>query len=152
MPSVLQPWVESLGLRHQGVLVSCVRGCDSEPKEDPTKLLARCLRAVVLVSFDKKPSSFIESVDADELQRRMTAVLRNHDHYPVHYLMHLLHGAEIIGYKHPDQHTARTWRMFYIKLAHCFHLFPEAEFDLNERLGAEEKTFAARAKEAVCAS
>lgn len=152
MPSVLQPWVESLGLRHQGVLMSCIRGCDSVPKEDATKLLARCLRAVVLVSFDDKPSSFIEIVDDEELQRRMTAVLRDHDHYHIHYLLHLMHGAEIIGYKHPDQHTARTWRLFYIKLAHCFHLFPETEFDMDERLTAKEEAFAARAKEAVCTS
>lgn len=95
--SVLQEWVAGLGLRHQGVLMSCIRGCDNVPKEDATKLLARCLRAVVLRSFDEKPTSFIEHVGFDELRLRMVAVLKNHDHYPVHYLLHLMHGAEIIG-------------------------------------------------------
>jgi hypothetical protein len=75
---------------------------DNVPKDDATKLLARCLRAVILNSFDPKPSSFIEKVDDKELEARMVAVLKNHDHYPVHYLMHLMHGAEIIGYKHPN--------------------------------------------------
>jgi len=39
-----------------------VRGCDSVPKEDPTKALARCLRSMILVSFDLEPTSFIEHV------------------------------------------------------------------------------------------
>jgi len=138
MPSVLQPWVEQLGLRHQGVLMACVRGCDSVPKEDATKALARCLRAVLLVSFDPKPTSFIEHVDDDELQRRMIAVLKNHDHYPVHYIMHLLHGSEIVGYKHPDREVRDVWHWFYVKLAGCFHLNVESEEELDARLGACE--------------
>ena len=145
MASVLQPWVETLGLRHQGVLMSCIRGCDSVPKDDPTKLLARCLRAVILVSFDPKPSSFIENVEDPELERRMVAVLKDHDHYPVHYIMHLLHGAEIIGYHHPDWSVRDDWNWFYIKLCSCFHLNPESKAALDERLGAEETKFAAQA-------
>jgi hypothetical protein len=142
MTSVLQPWVEQLGLRHQGVLMACVRGCDSVPKEDPTKLLARCLRAVTLISFDPKPSSFIEHVDDGELKARMVAVLKNHDHYPVHYIMHLMHGAEIIGYKHSDPWIRSRWEWFYINLANCFHLHPEKQTELDQRLGADEGTFA----------
>ena len=76
MPSVLQPWVKTLGLRHQGVLMSCVRGCDNVPKEDATKLLARCLRAVLFVSFDPQPASFIENVANKILERRMKTLLK----------------------------------------------------------------------------
>ena len=146
MPSILQPWVETLGLRHQGVLMACVRGCDSVPKDDATKLLARCLRATILTSFDTKPSSFIDYVTDAELSRRMLAVLKNHDHYPVHYLLHLTHGSEIIGYKHPDQKVRWPWHDFYMKMVHCFHLNPETETALDERLGAAEDKFAAQAR------
>ena len=73
---VLQPWVVTLGLRHQGVLMACVRGCDSVPKEDATKALARCLRGTILRSFDPKPTSFIEHVDDMTLRDRMVAVLK----------------------------------------------------------------------------
>ncbi len=144
--SVLQPWVERLSLRHQGVLMACVRGCDNVPKEDATKALARCLRAVTLVSFDRNPSSFIENVGDTELRDRMMAVLKNHDHYPIHYIMHLMHGAEIVGYKHPDPHTRDCWRWFYTNLVRCLHLLPETEYDLDERLGACEAKFAEAAK------
>lgn len=144
MPSILKPWVEKLGLRHQGVLMSCVRGCDNVPKDDPTKKLVRCLRAVCLRSYDAKPSSFIEHVDDEELQNRMIAVLKSHDHYPVHYIMHLLHGSEIIGYKWPEP-EAIFWRWFYEKLANCFHLNVETEDKLDARLGACEEVFAKHA-------
>lgn len=144
--SVLQPWVETLGLRHQGVLLSCIRGCDSVPKEDASKLLARCLRGVVLVSFDTKPSSFIDDVGHAETFNRMTAVLKNCDHYPVHYIMHLMHGAEIIAYKHPDQLVRDLWRRFYVRLARGFHLFPETPYDLDVRLNAKEEDFAENAR------
>lgn len=127
MPSVLQPWVEQLGLRHQGVLMACVRGCDNVPKEDPTKALTRCLRAVTLASIDPRPSSFIENVTWAELQRRMDAVLKNHDHYPIHYILHLAHGAEIIGYKHPDRVLRSCWRMLYFDLCGCFHMRPSPQ-------------------------
>ena len=147
MPSVLQPWVERLGLRHQGGLMACVRGCDNVPKEDPTKALARCLRGTILNSFDRKPTSFIENVDDVQLRERMIAVLKNHDHYPVHYVMHLMHGSEIVGYKCPAP-EAVFWRWFYEKLAQCFHLNVETEEQLDARLGACEARFAAHAASA----
>jgi hypothetical protein len=146
MTSILQPWVETLGLRHQGVLMSCIRGCDSVPKDDPSKLLVRCLRAVLLVSFDEKPSSFIENVDGYVLGARMKAVLKNHDHYPVHYIMHLLHGAEIVGYKHPDPLLRDQWFWFYEQLCKCFHVEPERRVNMDNRLGALETEFAANAR------
>jgi len=155
--SVLQPWVETLGLRHQGCLLSSVRGCDSVLKEDPSKLLVRMLRGLMLRSFDPKPSSFIEPAHSYEhrrLRERMQAVLSNHDHYPVHYLMHLMHAAEITGYKYPrdgidNSDLADSWKWFYEKLANCFHLQPETEEQMDRRLGACEAEFAKGQK---CAS
>jgi hypothetical protein len=144
--SILKPWTERLGLRHQGVLMSVIRGCDNAPKEDPAKALARSIRYVLLHSFSDKPSSFIENVDEEELKRRMVAVLSSHDQYPVHYIMHLLHATEIIGYKHPDRDVAARWEWFYRNLAKCFHLNPETEEQLDERLGACEDQFANNAR------
>lgn len=31
---VLRPWVRKLGLRHQGVIITALRGCDIANKED----------------------------------------------------------------------------------------------------------------------
>jgi hypothetical protein len=144
--NILKPWTEKLGLRHQGVLMAVIRGCDNAPKEDPCKDLARCIRFVLLNSFSSKPSSFIEDVTDSELERRMRAVLVSHDQYPVHYIMHLLHATEIIGYHHPDPFVGSRWQWFYENLAKCFHLNPETKEQLDDRLGACEDQFARNAE------
>lgn len=132
MTSVLHDWVMKLGLRHQGVLVTCIRGCDNVPKEDPSKTLMRALRSVILRSFNREPSAFIDFVDSDVLRERMVAVLSSLDHYPVHYIMHVLHATEIVAYKSPE---AADWLWFYKKLCKCFHVKPETEEQLDARLG-----------------
>ena len=66
MPSILLPWVTELGLRHQGVLLSAIRGCDTAPRNDASKNLVRCLRAELLLPHcgdPRKSASFIEAGD-----------------------------------------------------------------------------------------
>lgn len=148
MRSILQDWVTQLGLRHQGVLLGAVRGCDNAPKEDPAKRLVRCYRAVVLNAHCGDPAkagTFIEAVPADELQARFDAFRKNFDHYPIHYVTHLMHAAEIVGYKHPNCATAVAWRGFYHKVCAALHVSPEAEKQLDRRLDADEETFVALA-------
>ncbi len=150
MKSILQDWVMELGLRHQGVLVSAVRGCDDEPRNSCTKLLIRCLRETMLVAHcgeSAKPATFIERVDDAELRRRMDEVRRNLDHLPHHFVMHLIHAAEIVGYKHPDPNVAGTWRRYYELLVRCLHLRPESHAQLEARLDADEESFARAAME-----
>jgi hypothetical protein len=45
--SILQDWVQSLGLRQQGVILTAIRGCDTAPKLDTAKALTRSLRECV---------------------------------------------------------------------------------------------------------
>lgn len=145
--SILQPWVEALGLRHQGVLLTCVRGCDTAPKDDASKLLTRCFRATILrphCGDAAKAATFIQQVDLDTLVNRMNAFRKNLDHYPHHYVMHFVHGAEIVGYKHPAENVGGPWRRFYFSLCRGLHVIPEPMSQLDERLDADEATFAAR--------
>jgi hypothetical protein len=44
MPSILQDWVTTTGLRHQGVLMAAVRGCDTLPRPAAAKTIARYYR------------------------------------------------------------------------------------------------------------
>jgi hypothetical protein len=142
MKSILQQWVINLGLRHQGVLLSVVRGCDNVGKEDASKAIARALRGTFLFAFDLEPSSFIElHVEDTELEARFSAFLRNFDHLPIHFVMHLMFAAEIIGYKHPIREIRLVWQLFYRRLVHKLHLRPESEDRLDERLNACEAEF-----------
>lgn len=139
--SVLQSWVMHLGLRHQGVLLTAIRGCDISPKEDISKSLIRCYRYEILKCHcgdAAKSASFIEFVSENELDRRMIRFLKNCDHYPMHYVLHLMHATEIVGYKKPSV----DWLWFYRKLCKILHVNPEGEEQLDKRLNATEEQFA----------
>lgn len=141
---VLKDWVGTLGLRHQGVLLTAVRGCDTAPKDDASKLFTRCYREIILnphVGDSAKSASFIEKVDELELIRRFLAYWKNLDHYPHHYVMHLVHAIEVIGWKHPDGNTAYQWRSFYLSLCRGLHVRHETCEEMDARLNADEQTF-----------
>lgn len=61
--------------------------------------------------------------------------LRELDAIPHHFQLHLLHAAEIVGYKHPDRRVRGWWLQTYERLVHDMHLWPETEEQLDRRLG-----------------
>lgn len=144
MSSILQDWVAELGLRHQGVLLAAVRGCDTETRHGPSKLLSRCYRAEILNAHagdPRKSKSFIEKVPIPQLKDRMVAVLDDHDSLPHHFFMHLVHAAEIVGYCHPDPYVGEVWVWFYFAACNKLHMNPETMQQLDERLNADEDSF-----------
>ncbi len=147
MPSILQPWVADIGLRHQGVLVSAMRGCDIAPRYDPSKLVQRILRGAVLnphCGRTGKPMTYIMvEPDADKWWEIASPFLRSWDHYPNHYVMHFIHATEIVGYLGPAEGPVfgLRWREFYYRACHALHLNPETADQLNERLNRDEAAF-----------
>lgn len=150
MVSILQNWVENLSLRYQGVLLSGIRGCDFATKEDSSKKLIRAYRGYILISFDKKPTSFIEYIDIKELKERMIFFLKDFDHYPMHYITHLLYASEIIGYKHPDKKIRKIWHWFYKSFVYLLHLRPESKIKMEKRLEATEQKFSDKSRRLLC--
>lgn len=136
MPSVLQDWVTALPRRHQAALITACRGCDGVPKRDPSKVIVCALRAAYLIPADPsavdRPGSFLYV--SSTLVTSMQAFASSHDEYPVHFFLHLLHAAQIVGYKHPDEIVRTDWRAFYEALVHKMHLAPEGEDDMDARL------------------
>lgn len=144
MKSIVKDWVCGLGLRHQGVLLAAVRGCDIAPKDDPSKLLARVMREVILNAHAgeaSKAKTFISTATDTEFKSLEDAFMRSFDHYPLHYVLHIFHAAEVIGYHHPVTSTACRWLSFYYRACHKLHLSPESAKDLDARLGANEEDF-----------
>lgn len=144
MKSILQEWVTTLGLRHQGVLLTAVRGCDTAPKDDPSKLFTRCYRAMILNAHCGDPAkaqTFIQLVSPDAEKLRFEAFRKNLDHYPHHYVMHLIHAVQIVGYHHPENLVGARWTGYYRLLCRGLHVPMETERQLSERLDADEDTF-----------
>lgn len=142
--SIMQPWTAKLGLRHQGVLVSAIRGCDSVEREDASKHLVRMYRGILLRAHCgdiKKAATFMVPFDQEIWDHTSADFLRSIDHYPNHWLLHWMHACEIVGYKHDMEDIRQSFNHMYIKLVRKFHLLPESEQLLDERLTADEKTF-----------
>jgi len=132
MPPVFKPWMFELPFRMQSVLVSALRGCDTTRKEDPSKHITRALRAVLMHDADPT-NSFMRSGDAPFT--RVSDFLVDLDVYPVHFVLHLAHAAEIVGYKHPNDLVREFWLKFYRGVIRAMHVNPETEEQLDVRLG-----------------
>lgn len=147
MPSIMQPWTVGIGMRHQGVLVSSLRGCDLAPRHDPSKLAQRLLRGAILIPHSGRfatPASYITiEPDKDKWWTTMNAFSASWDHYPNHYVMHFIHAAEIVGYYAPMDHPcfADRWFGWYKQACNILHLNPETKEQLDYRLNADEETF-----------
>lgn len=150
--SVLQAWVHELPFMQQSVLISAVRGPDGLRKDHPTKVLCRWLRRSFLISaFDGRAllnpyeaggGSFTGPCISDEVRSLEHAVelyLRCVDEVPHHFQLHLMHAAEILGYKHPADEVRSWWNLFYKKVVNDAHLHPESEEEMDLRLGDVEQ-------------
>lgn len=136
----------------QSVLISSVRGPDGIKKDHPVKVLCRWLRRCFLLSaFDGRAltdpyelggGSFTGPCRTDEVKNLDHAVelyLRSIDELPHHFQLHLMHSAEILGYKHPDILIKNWWHQFYLKIVNDAHLRPETEVQMDYRLGDKEE-------------
>lgn len=171
MPSVTQTWVQDLSMMQQSVLLAAIRGPDGTPKYGGgAKMLLRWYRRCILLSamdgrvladpIEPNGGSFTgPSLDGyddldpwgDRMQVHVNDYLRNVDALPHHYQMHFLHAAEIVGYKHPDAAISMFWRQLYLRLVNDFHLHPETEAELDDRLGDTRAGWLKRADPATTA-
>jgi hypothetical protein len=132
MKPVVKLWVFELPFRMQSVLFASLRGCDTAHKDDFSKYITRSLRGVVLHNADTS-NSFIDSKPpTPEVTKEF---LYDMDSYPMHWIAHTMHAAEIIGYKHPDVPTSTWWLQFYQAMVKGLHLQTETPAQLDVRLG-----------------
>lgn len=133
--SVMQEWTFNLPLRHQGVLIAAVRGCDNTPKENSAKPIVRALRGAFLNPADERemglPSSFMTH-SFEEYQ--LATFLKDWDHYPMHFVQHLMHACQVIGYKHPNLATRINFSGAYYRMVNKLHLRAESVELMDLRL------------------
>src|SRR5262245_49805344 len=147
--SVFQDWLftTNLTMQMQSVLVLACRGPDSTAKFHPTKLVVARYRASVLKAAysgralmpgEGESTTFMTLEGFNRIDVWDDVILRawfeHIDEVPHHYIMHLMHGAQIIGYKHPDPTFRKRWNDFYLRSCHDLHLTPETEYQMDRRL------------------
>lgn len=138
--SVVQEWLSTLSWKQQTVLLASFRGCDGVSKNDPSKTFTRFMRATLLKNADARSTFYGPQVRLTDESRAdiddffIDCSRGSLDQYPVHWLMHLLQAAEIVGYKCPTQAVKDYWMYFYLTGVKALHLNPETETQCDARL------------------
>lgn len=134
---VMREWTLRLPLRHQGVIVTGLRGCDGAGKEDASKALNCMIRRAVLNPADEretlKTGGFF-GFNPERLLRDTLQLLHSIDQYPLHYITHLMHACQVIAFKHPDPTFRQFFMIVYAMMVHKFHLNQESIEDMDARL------------------
>jgi hypothetical protein len=150
---VFQDWMLPLTMQQQSVLVLACRGPDGVGKYHPTKEIVCRYRASVLkAAYLGRPMRIDEGDDTTFMtlthfsddtfwQAIVGGFFDNVDEIPHHYYMHLAHGAEIVGFKHPMPLMRSRWLSFYHRCADNLHMAPETEADLDARLADWNRQF-----------
>lgn len=140
MPSVLQDWVTELPLRHQGTLLTAVRGCDLEPKQwtamgfsdSPGRRLTAFIRYCFMNPADEReidiPGAFFQSTPPERFKPS------EFGHLPLHWYTHVMHALEVIGYHHPNLDLMIQARKLYQSMVHGLHLNIETSHQQYQRL------------------
>lgn len=150
--SVQPEWCVTLSLQQQSVLILASRGPDGVGKSHPCKAVQRAYRATVLVGarvgrlleYGERCDSFmcLERFGIDGCWNEdVYRFFEDIDDLPHHYLLHLMHATEILGYKHPDIRFRKRWREFYTEFAKNMHLTIETEQEMDERLGDWDRKY-----------
>ena len=157
MPSVLQDWVCDLNFMQQSVLITAVRGCDGLPKYHVSKYLLRWYRRCIMkTAFLKKVmedpyepcgGNFTGPMSKEQFETVRKDYLKSIDEVPHHFHMHVIHAAEILGYKHPDSAKSRWWFDFYVDAMRDLHAMPESEEQMDFRLGDSRENWLAVGRE-----
>ena len=134
-----------LPLREQGTLLTCVRGCDVEPKTwvstgvaySPGRRLTAFIRWCFMVPAD------VREVDSQEGAFMMSEPPHNFKasefgHLPQHWYAHAMHALEVIGYRHPDEKVRFQANNLYQKMVFNLHLpVVESKEMMIERLSED---------------
>lgn len=145
-PVSAQPsWCLKLPIQQQSVLLLGSRGPDGIAKAHPCKEVQRAYRGTVIVAAKYgRTLAWAESgdgfmslgpfADADRWETIVDDFFHHADDLPHHFFMHLMHGSEILGYKHPDVRFRDRWRCFYTRCVRELHLVEESEEEMDARL------------------
>jgi hypothetical protein len=137
--SVLHDWVHTLTFQQQALLMTGMRGPDGMPKHCEAKVIVRYLRGAVI-----KPAGNWSGLNdndfmwgdytGDRFDVATDLFFDDHDQYPHHFIMHLIHCAQVVGYKHPDKTVSFFFLKFYVTACDSFHMEPETEEEMEKRL------------------
>jgi hypothetical protein len=135
--SVLHDWVHELPFQQQALLMTAMRGPDGSAKHNHAKVIVRFLRGAIC-----KPAGNWSGYNDNDFMWGDYTVFKHcdkafwddHDEYAHHFIMHLVHSAQVIAYKHPVNEVAYCWLTFYSHACEAFHMRHETKSQMDARL------------------
>lgn len=135
--SALHDWVHGLTFQMQALLMTGMRGPDENNKYNAAKAITRYLRGVICKpagNWSRKNDNDFMWGDYSFFEDHSQKFWQDHDEYPHHFIMHLIHCAEVVGYMHPKQEVGDYWSTFYLEACDAFHMAPESKKQMINRL------------------
>lgn len=144
----LHNWIAKLSFQMQALLLTGMRGPDNNSKFNSAKCIVRYLRGVVikpaggLKYFNGEDDDFSDFEndndfmwgDYRQFHKYCDEFWNDHDEFPHHFIMHIVHCAQVVGYKHPNKRIRNKWIRFYNTACESFHMMPEMECEMCTRL------------------
>lgn len=145
--SVQPDWCLELPIQQQAVLLLAARGPDGISDTHPCADIQRAYRASMWSS--SRYGRQLEWGEVSVADDFMSLSLFSDDHQwgvvvnqffqrvdelSHHFLVHLFHGAEVLGFKHPDSRFRSRWAGFYQRAASHMHMREETEVEMDTRL------------------
>jgi hypothetical protein len=144
MISVLPDWIAKLSMQQQTVLLLALRGPDGFDKNHDCKRVLYFFRACVLCAADRGRmldetediATFMSMKCCDDFfwQEVLTTFRNVEDAMPLHFYIHLMHGAQVLAYKHPEPFIRERWFEFYRQCCEYLHVLIEPEAFMDMRL------------------
>ena len=142
---VVPAWLMGLSYQQQSVILLALRGPDGVRKEHPAKQIHTAYRATVLraafrgrfLRWGEAAAGFMSLeliAHPSDWSAAIKTFFKHVDALPHHYVSHLAHAAEIIGYRHPDERFRLAWGLFYRAWCDDKHVNPESHDQMNLRL------------------
>lgn len=157
MARLLAEWMDKLPLQQQAVLVLAGRGPDGFPKVHGAKPVLMYYRASIFAAahlgrhlragefagtlMSLRGFDLDSEADLGEALYGTTSwasALRQFkqvvDELPLHFFAHLMHGSQILAYKHPETLFRTRWFEFYSLCCDCLHVPIEIPEVMDARL------------------
>lgn len=131
--SVLQSWVEKMPIRMQSTLILSLRGPDTHTAPG-VKALGRWMRGLAFKPGNPANVAEFMGPRPPRIQEK-DSTAKELEFCTQHYFSHLMHGLEVIGYRHPDGATASHALGLFRDMAALMHLPVESREDFQVRLG-----------------
>jgi hypothetical protein len=86
------------------------------------------------LDHENNPKDTFMSVPLHLMDDILEEFVHDHDQYPVHWVMHIIHAYQVLGHKHPTLKAQVRCLGFYNSMCRAFHLYSESGGEMNDRL------------------